>query len=443
MDMDFGSPRRYRTHTAYVLATIGHSLTRHIRLLASGLALAITLTIYIINATKRPHHAPFVAPTTSNLIVHGARVAGLPEPSEPLEPFPASPVRGGYFEDREVDADDGELRERPPWLAAVISGAWDVDRRMLIRSSWMRLYRDLPFDTRFVICNPGPEWTDAVRLENSTFGDMIVLDHLQEDDITANTIKTIEMYQWLIDHDMQYEFVSKMDTDVFFNARGFWERFLQPRMSNATSGSGRLHATVDRTVIGELYYSHVYDLVFPHGAMYTFTWDMVEMLAELQREHQVVTGEDMTLAMLLLKSHEVVKFVNFKGTEKFDFDPHDTRGDGTAWARPGTHPHAIKHALYGNEAIAVHELKSNRDFLMVSDCFDERGIVPEPPVEEEANLKGTPFSLRWHDFWHTLHMTKRYQTRFGRVPEFLWTMVDGTWRCDGIWDLGKQRDGFQ
>lgn len=454
-DVDFGSPRRYRSRTGYVLASIGHALARHLRYVFLVIGLAVTLTVFIIHVTKRPHHAPFVAPESSNLIVHGARVEGLPEPTVPLKPFPYSPMRGGYYEGGEWTTDlagKGEDRERPPWLAAVISAAWDLDRRMLIRSSWMRLYRDLPFDTRFVICSPPPQWIDAVRLENSTFGDMIILDHLQEDDVTANTIKTIEMYQWLIDHDQQYDFVSKMDTDVFFNARGFYDRFLRPRLSNSTivgspssSGSShsRLHATVDRTVIGELYYSHVYDLVFPHGAMYTFTWDMVETLAALQREYQVVTGEDMTLAMLLLKAHHVVKFINFRGTEKFDYDPRDTRGDGTAWARKSTHPNAIKHAVHGDEAIVVHDLKTDDNYLVVADCFDEDGIKPEPPIVDGSRLESTPFSLRWHDFWSSLGMSKRYQTRFGRVVEFLWTKVDGTWRCDGIWDMGESREGFQ
>lgn len=52
------------------------------------------------------------------------------------------------------------------------------------------MYRDIPFDYRFVVANPGPR-------ENGTFGDIIVLDHIAEDDITANTIKTLEFYKWL------------------------------------------------------------------------------------------------------------------------------------------------------------------------------------------------------------------------------------------------------
>ena len=435
-EMDAAYTRKFRRapSPSGLLRTAKHAATKHYRLLILFGLIVLNLVFFIIHINQKPHHAPFEAPPADS-IVHGKHVTGLPEPLYPLTPFPESPLR---WTDEETD--DDVPRERAPWLAAVISAASDAERRMLIRSTWMRLYKNVPFDGRFVVSNPGPQWTDTVRLENSTFGDMIVLDHLQEDDITANTVKTIELYQWLIDHDQKYEFVSKMDTDVWFNARGFWDSYLLPRMSNRT---GTLTAEVDRTVIGELYYSIVHDLVFPHGAMYTFTWDMVEMFAKLQKEYQVVTGEDMTLAMLLLKAKKVVKFVNFKGTEKFDYDPRDTRGDGTAWARQKSHQNAIKHAVHGSDAIAIHELKHEDDYLRVSDCFDENGVMEEPPIAEDAHVSGTPFSLRWHDFWDSLGMSNRYQTKIGKVPEFFWTKVNGTWRCDGIWDMGMTKTGFQ
>jgi hypothetical protein len=416
-----------------LLRTAKSAATKHYRLLFLFIFTITNLVYFIIYVTRTPHHLPFVAPSAVS-VVHGKHITSLPEPTYPLTPFPDSPLR---WTDEEIDH---VPRERAPWLAAVISAASDAERRMLIRSTWMRLYKNVPFDGRFVVSNPGPQWTDTVRLENSTFGDMIVLDNLQEDDITANTVKTLELYQWLIDHDHKYEFVSKMDTDVWFNARGFWDRYLLPNMSNRT---GTLVAEIDRTVIGELYYSIVHDLVYPHGAMYTFTWDMIEMFAKLQKEHQVITGEDMTLAMLLLKAKKVVKFINFKGTEKFDFDPQDTRGDGTAWARQGSHQDAIKHAIHGFDTIAIHELKHEDDYLRVADCFDESGVIEEPPIAEDAHVSSTPFSLRWHDFWDSLGMSKRYMTKLDKVPESFWTMANGTWRCDDIWDMGTSKDGFQ
>lgn len=376
----------------------------------------------------RVHHAPYQAPSTS-VIVHGNKVSAEPELQYPLRPFPDSPM---------VKLDKVADGVQRPWLAAVISTAGDVDRRMMIRSTWMRLFQDLPFDGRFVVSNPGPQWTQAVALENRTFGDMIVLDHIQEDDITANTIKTLEFYKWLIAHDKKYEFVTKLDTDLWLNARGFWDRFLAPRLSDQT---GVFKATVNRTVIGELFYSKNNDLVFPHGAMYTVTWDMIQLLASLQNKFNVVTGEDMAIAVLMLQGKEIASFVDFNGSEKFDYDDNDTGGDGTAWARNASHPDATRHAL-NEDAIAIHQLKDERLWYKVAELFDKSGIKERPPSLHRGRIV-TPLKLLWTDFleWAGLGASP-YKSRLDRIPNFLWKQDDhGNWICDGIWNLGKHRGG--
>ncbi|KAK1449032.1 hypothetical protein CMEL01_08347 [Colletotrichum melonis] len=407
---------------------------RFFRVFAICFILFLGVTFHLTHDTQRStHHEPFKAPITKP-IVHGNPVDGLPEPSYDLLPFPYSPQPTGSN-----STDDSILPN--PWLAAVISTASDVERRMLIRSTWMKIFSDVPFDGRFVVSNPGPQWMEVVANENRTFGDMIVLDTIAEDDITANTIKTLEFYKWLVNHNVQYEFVSKMDTDLWLNARGFWDRFLSPRLST-DSTSRLMKSTVQKTVIGELYYSTYWDLVFPHGAMYTVTWDMVELLADLQNKHHVVTGEDMAIATLMLKGHEKANFVNFRGSEKFDYDNKDARHDGTAWARKKTHPDAIQHALVGNDAIAIHQLKDESLWFKVADCFDEQGIRDAPPVYHSGPETQRPMSMKWDDFWFWMGVSDRYDARFDRIPDFLWTREDGHWICDGIWDLGETKTGY-
>lgn len=392
------------------------------------------LVIHLSQDTRPEHHAPFDPPDT-RIVVHGDPVNGLPQPPYPLEPFPYSPMQS-------TTKNNSEPLQPKPWLAAVISSAGDAQRRYLIRSSWMSLYRDVPFDGRFVVANPGPQWTGAVAKENRTFGDMIVLDHIAEDDVTANTIKTLEFYKWLVEHGpRRYEFVSKMDTDLWFNARGFWERFLLPK-TRKDAATGQLLSTVNRTIFGELYYSKTYDLVFPHGAMYTASWDTVALLASLQERFKVVTGEDMATAILLLKGREQANFVNFRGTEKFDYDEADTRGDGTAWARQGTHPNSTYHALVGSNAIAVHQLKSEDSFLKVAECFDEQGIKVTPLQTYAETWRPRPWLVYWHDFWTSIGLSGQYDSRFQRIPDFLWTQRKGSWICDGIWNLGKTKEGY-
>ncbi|KAK2013822.1 hypothetical protein LZ32DRAFT_529589 [Colletotrichum eremochloae] len=403
------------------------------RVFAACFIFFLGLGFNLTRHTQQIHHEPFEAPITKP-IVHGNPVDSLPEPSYALEPFPYSP--------QQPSATIGTADERPkPWLAAVISTASDPERRMLIRSTWMRIFQGVPFDGRFVVSNPGPHWTEVVANENRTFGDIIVLDHIAEDDVTANTIKTLEFYKWLVDQDVRYEFVSKMDTDLWLNARGFWDRFLAPRLSR-DAATGTLKSTVQKTVIGELYYSPTWDLVFPHGAMYTVTWDMVKLLARLQSEQGVVTGEDMAVATLMLNGHERANFVNFRGTEKFDYDDEDARNDGTAWARRKTHPNAIQHAVAGDETIAVHQLKDENLWFKVADCFDEKGINPAPQTSQSKSESQKPMSVHWHDFWFWMGISDRYDARFSRIPDLLWTRENGHWICDGIWDLGKTKTGF-
>ncbi|WDK22417.1 hypothetical protein CGRA01v4_13707 [Colletotrichum graminicola] len=421
-----------------MLVTMWASLSRCIqrkffRVFAACFIIFLGLAFHLTQHTQQKHHEPFVAPITKP-IVHGNPVDGLPEPSYALDPFPYSP--------QQPSTTNGTTDEPPkPWLAAVISTASDAKRRTLIRSTWMRIFKDVPFDGRFVVSNPGPQWTEMVAKENRTFGDIIVLDHVAEDDVTANTIKTLEFFKWLVNHDVKYEFVSKMDTDLWLNARGFWDRFLVPRLLK-DAALGTLKSTVRKTVIGELYYSPTWDLVFPHGAMYTVTWDMIKLLVRLQSEQGVVTGEDMAVATLMLHGRERANFVNFRGTEKFDYDDEDARHDGTAWARRKTHPDAIQHALVGGEAIAIHQLKDENLWLKVADCFDEKGIKPAPQTSQSESESQKPMSVQWHDFWFWMGVSDRYDARFSRIPDLLWTKEDGHWICDGIWDLGENKTGF-
>ncbi|POS75332.1 hypothetical protein DHEL01_v206284 [Diaporthe helianthi] len=415
------------------------------RFLRNSLLFALTflfLVFLLKSQSATSHHAPSEPPATK-IIVHGDVVDGIPEPSYSLIPFPYSPQQASTSPHDEFDNPGYPVVPRP-WLAAVISSAGDSARRMLIRSTWMSLYRNIPFDGRFVVANPGPQWTEAVAEENKTYGDMIVLDHIAEDDITANTIKTLEFYKWLHGKSpRRYEYVSKLDTDVWLNAYGFWNRFLLPQMGRK-AGALEYSRKSNRTVIGELYYSETYDLVFPHGAMYTASWDMVELLASLQEKFNVLTGEDMAVAVLLLKSRKLVNFINFRGSEKFDFDEEDTRGDGTAWARPDTHPDATYHALVqGSDPIAVHQLKSDESFLKVADCFDERGVKSGPGVEDSAAVsRQLSWSTSWHDFWTSIGLSGQYDSRFERTPDALWSHEDGNWICDGIWNLGPTKEGY-
>ncbi|KAM0327163.1 hypothetical protein ACHAQA_006294 [Verticillium albo-atrum] len=361
-------------------------------------------------------------PPKMDALVHGVHASdGIKrKPLYQLDPFPYSPMTP------EPPQDD----RQHPWLGAVICSAWDLKRRMLIRYTWMKLYKDVPMDQRFVISNPGPRWTEIIQQENRTYGDLIVLDHLQEDDFTANTVKTIEFYRWLVNKSpKKYEFVSKMDTDLWVNARAYYDRQILPRLENTTNTT--LTSTANHTVIGQFYYDSYHKTSFPHGAIYTVTWDVVELLPTLQDEFHIIAGEDVTMAWLLMKGRRKVTMSILSESEKFEFDHKDTRpGENSAWARNGTDETSSWHALAGKDVLAIHQLKKDEDWLMVAECFDENGVIDMPP--DQGNPPGKEDEK------------PRYpRPLYTAIPDIFWEVdTDETLLCNGVWKLepGVGRD---
>ena len=106
-----------------------------------------------------------------------------------------------------------------------------------------------------------------------------------------------------------------------------WDRKILPRLElNITTGS--FASTVDHTVIGQFRWDAHHQSAFPHGAIYTVTWDIVELLPKLQDQFHVIAGEDLTLAWLLMKVRQKVNMVLLSQSENFEFEGRDTRRGG-------------------------------------------------------------------------------------------------------------------
>lgn len=366
-------------------------------------------------------------PPEMDPLIHGVRASeGVNrKPNYELIPFPDSPMVMTDAQREEAD------RRQHPWLGAVICSPWDIKRRMMIRFTWMELYKDVPMDRRFVVSNPGPQWTQIIQMENQTYGDMIVLDHLPEDDFTANTIKTIEFYRWLSEKSpRKYEFVSKLDTDLWVNARALWDRHIVPKL-DINNSTGVMKANVNHTIIGQMYWSVPHKTAFPHGAIYTATWDLVELLPALQDEFHVIAGEDVTMAWLLMKGKQKITVSVLNEAEKFEFDKFDLRpGENTAWARNTTDVTSQWHALYGKDVIAVHQLKNDEEWLVLARCFDKDGLKDRPTEPERLpgpDDRKPGYPRPWHR----------------SIPDGYWEVdTDGTVLINGVWKLepGVGRD---
>lgn len=82
--------------------------------------------------------------------------------------------------------------QQPIWLVPTMSAASSQRRRNIIRATMHGPYADPAICFRFVLADPTKRWTPLIRHENDTFGDIVVLLHLQETPHMANTVKTIE-----------------------------------------------------------------------------------------------------------------------------------------------------------------------------------------------------------------------------------------------------------
>lgn len=220
--------------------------------------------------------------------------------------------------------------------------------------------------TRFVLAEPGPLWASVVAAENETYGDIIILNGLPEDRHTANTIKTMEFFKWLVMGGHQYTFVTKLDDDSFLNARQFMNNYLEPMVK------GSANAAKARKLIGRKLEKEGFQ--YPGGQFYTATWDMVELLASLQSKYFIDDrDEDVLIGELLFRAKQYWELTELGNKVAFDYDQNDARNATTAWAKDGSDQEAWTHAV-GRDAINPHKIKDDDTYLRVADCFNENGV---------------------------------------------------------------------
>jgi hypothetical protein len=270
------------------------------------------------------------------------------------------------------------------WFIGTVSPASGMFRRHLIRETWQRLYKthDI-FTTRFILSNPGDTWRPMIERENATYGDLIVLDHLPETAEVANSNKSIEYIKYLVDNNMKYDFVSKLDDDSFLDAYTFYTQYLKPIKSESP-----------RTIFGRKTRETIYDFRYPGGQFYTISWDLVEILARLHKEKPPPRNkyEDVLIGKLLSEAKEDWTFTELSNREAFDFEFENKEKKVDPWAKARADLNAYEHAI-GKGAINPHRLKDDTVFLQVASCYGPTGLTrfstADGAAEKSTPKKGT------------------------------------------------------
>jgi hypothetical protein len=259
----------------------------------------------------------------------------------------------------------------PPWLILTISAASHLQRRQIIRSTWLRTFSDPSiFTARFVISDPGPLWRPFVQQENDTYGDIIMLPHEHETHWWANSVKTMEALQWLVERKMKYDFVTKMDEDSWVDVKAFWRWWLEPRMRRAKEeGKGASGTYIGRSL------QHDYPFRYASGQFYTMSWDLVEVTTKQYMADPITDEhEDVLTGKLMYEAKYLYNLTVLPLRVAFDYYDDQARGDGTAWA---PEDQDVDDSLYHGIApgsVNPHQLKDDESYLRVAACYDSQGL---------------------------------------------------------------------
>ena len=262
--------------------------------------------------------------------------------------------------------------QQPTWLLATISAYFSQRRRNIIRATWQTLYANPAFDTRFVIAQPLPLWQPLIKHENDTYGDLIVLDHLEESSKIANTIKSVEFLKHLVAQseaagaEAPWKFVSKIDDDSFLSAERFYQDFLFPRMDQG--------ADDNRTLIARRLTRSDRNFSTPGGQFYTLSWDLVRLVAETHARDPISSlPEDVLIGRLLYDADARFDFVELDDTRAFDVtDDLERLSKG-------------KEVLGPMDAAAInpHKMKDDETYLRVARLFGKDGFVGDSDGESQ------------------------------------------------------------
>ena len=259
-----------------------------------------------------------------------------------------------------------EQQQQPTWLLATISAYFSQRRRNIIRATWQTLYANPAFDTRFVIAKPSPLWQPLIRHENDTYGDLIVLEELEETAEVANTIKSVEFLKHLVagskapGAETPWKFVSKIDDDSFLDAERFYLQFLLPRIDQHHA------ANVSGTLIARRLTRSDRNFSTPGGQFYTLSWDLVRLVAETHARNPISDlPEDVLIGRLLYETEARFDFVELDDSQAFDVtDDLKRLGKGKEELGP-----------MDGAAVNPHKLKDDETYLRVAELFGKEGFI--------------------------------------------------------------------
>ncbi|KAK4694714.1 hypothetical protein P7C71_g2913, partial [Lecanoromycetidae sp. Uapishka_2] len=260
----------------------------------------------------------------------------------------------------------------PSWLLITSSASSDFQRRLLVRWTWVSLFgRFGIFDHIFAVSSTDPVLLPLIKKENDTFGDILLLDHIEDTAWTANRIKPFEFFKKVTNEGWKgktYDFVSKVDQDSFVDPVRIWNKYLKGRVSGSRDEEDRLMLSMPHEAFCEC--------PAPQGGFYTLSWDLAKVITRIydgMEKTEEFGQEDCQIGRLPTDAGEQYEFVSMDREESFDVVGEKPNAIARDWSKEQVE----RGRLDKLENVAfLHQMKEEWKWLAVKDFFDEDGWVP-------------------------------------------------------------------
>jgi hypothetical protein len=233
-------------------------------------------------------------------------------------------------------------------LIAISSGPLDFQRRQLVRTYQISPYNSTYDITwRFFMGAPPLYSEKALEFENATYGDIIVMPNFIETRENSRAMKPMEIFTY-VEHNMGvYLYVAKLDMDCYLNIPSFWNEFfnqtIQDRPWNLIS----------------LFINGMGKFDWPMGAFEAYSWKLILILNKLYEfVPRTSWAEDLQIGWYLYDAHIKYNKTEFPNSRAYDFNV--------------SYPSGNNDVVY--DALRVHELKQEVDYIAVSKSFHSDGI---------------------------------------------------------------------
>jgi hypothetical protein len=262
----------------------------------------------------------------------------------------ASRVKEYYFTD--ISKAKVELKsENNLMLIGILVPPLDFQRRALMRTHQIRPFRNYSISFKFFMGESTPALQEALEFENQTYGDLIILKGIKDNLLRNESRKVFEFFKY-VEHNMDvYKYIAKLDTDCYLNVAGLWDYHFNKEVQDLEFG------------IISRFRQNFAPFDFPQGGFVALSWKSLLMLNKLYEFVPLSTkfNEDAQLAWYFHDAEIKLTQIELTHKQAYDFRPDVILSN---W----------KSTDVSYEAIQLHILKTDHDYLNVASCFSSRGI---------------------------------------------------------------------